>query len=45
MKYLEQILNIQIELSSMCNALCLGCIRTDEKNFSRVAPGIPKKQL
>lgn len=45
MKYLEQILNIQIELSSMCNALCLGCIRTDEKNFSRVAPGIPKKTI
>lgn len=42
-QYLNQVRIIQIEISSMCNALCLGCIRTDEKNFSQVSPDVPKK--
>ncbi len=29
MHYLEQPIKIQFELSTVCNALCLGCVRTD----------------
>ena len=36
---------IQFELSSMCNALCLGCVRTDNDNFNRSKPSVPKKQM
>jgi len=32
--YLNSARKIQFELSSMCNLLCLGCVRTDTGNFS-----------
>jgi len=32
--YLDSARKIQFELSSMCNLLCLGCVRTDTANFS-----------
>ena len=32
--YLNSPRKIQFELSSMCNLLCLGCVRTDTANFS-----------
>jgi len=36
---------LQLELSSMCNALCLGCQRVDPTTFNTVHPSIPKKQI
>lgn len=36
---------LQIELSSMCNALCLGCHRTEVYNFNESKKTIPKKQI
>jgi molybdenum cofactor biosynthesis enzyme MoaA len=35
---------LQFEISSMCNALCLGCVRTDSLNFSDKKDMIPHKQ-
>lgn len=43
--YLDTPKKIQFELSSMCNALCLGCVRTDSKNFNVSKKFIAKKQL
>jgi len=43
--YVELPKKIQFELSSMCNALCLGCVRVDIDNFNRSKPSIPKKQM
>lgn len=45
MEYVEKPRKIQIELSSMCNALCLGCVRTDSRNFNHSKEMIPKKQM
>lgn len=36
---------IQFEISSMCNALCLGCVRTDTRTFNNPKSKVPKKQL
>ena len=36
---------LQLELSSMCNALCLGCQRVDPNTFNSVLPSIPKKEI
>lgn len=36
---------LQLELSSMCNALCLGCHRTEQFNYNESKKIIPKKQL
>ena len=36
---------LQFELTSMCNALCLGCSRTDTTNFNFSKPNIPKKSI
>lgn len=36
---------LQIELSSMCNAMCLGCVRTDQKSFNNVKDCIPNKEM
>jgi len=36
---------LQVELSSMCNALCLGCVRTNLENFNNVRSLIPKKDI
>jgi len=36
---------LQLELSSMCNALCLGCQRVDDTTYNTVHPSIPKKQM
>lgn len=44
-EYLPTPTKIQFELSSMCNALCLGCVRTDNDNFNRSKPAIPKKKI
>lgn len=44
-KYLSSPKKIQFELSSMCNALCLGCVRTDSKNFNISKTFISKKQI
>lgn len=38
-------IKLQIELSSMCNAMCLGCVRTDQKSFNHVKDSIPKKDM
>lgn len=45
MKYLNRIDKIQFELSNLCNALCLGCVRTDDTNFNNVKHTIPKKRI
>jgi MoaA/NifB/PqqE/SkfB family radical SAM enzyme len=42
--FLEQPTKLQFELSSMCNALCLGCVRTDSYNFNEKKSIIPDKQ-
>ena len=36
---------LQVELSSFCNALCLGCHRTNTSNFNTVRSTIPKNKL
>ncbi len=36
---------LQIELSSFCNALCLGCHRTNTKNYNSIRPSIPKNKI
>lgn len=36
---------LQLELSSMCNALCLGCQRVDDTTYNTVHPSIPKKEM
>lgn len=33
---------LQVELSTVCNALCLGCVRTDNANFNTQKTTIPK---
>lgn len=42
--YLENPIKLQFELSSMCNALCLGCVRTDTTSFNNKKYNIPEKQ-
>ena len=42
--YLTSPKKLQFELSSMCNALCLGCVRTDANTFSNKKFLIPDKQ-
>lgn len=44
MNYLADPVRLQFELSSMCNALCLGCVRTDTTTFSNAKSIIPSKQ-
>lgn len=36
---------IQAEISSMCNALCLGCHRTNTVNYNEVKSCIPDKKI
>lgn len=36
---------LQIELSTVCNALCLGCVRTDQLNFNSSKSFIPNKKF
>lgn len=43
-KYLSHPIKLQFELSSMCNALCLGCVRTDSNTFNNKKFQIPDKQ-
>jgi len=42
--YLPNPRKLQFELSSMCNALCLGCVRTDSTSFNEKKYVIPEKQ-
>ena len=42
--YLLKPSKLQFELSSMCNALCLGCVRTDSNTFNNKKFQIPDKQ-
>jgi MoaA/NifB/PqqE/SkfB family radical SAM enzyme len=42
--YLLKPSKLQFELSSMCNALCLGCVRTDPNTFNNKKFQIPDKQ-
>jgi MoaA/NifB/PqqE/SkfB family radical SAM enzyme len=42
--YLINPKKLQFELSSMCNALCLGCVRTDSNNFTDKKAVIPEKK-
>jgi hypothetical protein len=42
--YLVQPIKLQFELSSMCNALCLGCVRTDSNSFNEKKYVIPDKE-
>jgi len=44
MHYLTDPKKLQFELSSMCNALCLGCVRTDTNSFNEKKYIIPEKQ-
>jgi len=44
MNYLADPVRLQFELSSMCNALCLGCVRTDTATFASAKSLIPEKQ-
>lgn len=44
MDYLTIPTKLQFELSSMCNALCLGCVRTDSNTFNNKKFQIPDKQ-
>lgn len=41
--YLRSPTKIQLEISSMCNALCLGCVRVDAFNFNKVKSNLDKK--
>ena len=43
--YLTTPTTLQLEISSMCNALCYGCIRTDQTNFNGKLPIIPDKKM
>ena len=36
---------MQLEISSMCNALCYGCARTESANFNTKRPLIPDKKV
>lgn len=42
--YLTSVKKIQFELSSTCNLLCLGCVRTDPINFNQKKEFIEHKQ-
>jgi len=42
--YLSAATKLQFELSSMCNALCLGCVRTDGNSFNEKKYVIPDKE-
>lgn len=44
MNYLNDPIKLQFELSSMCNALCLGCVRTDTQTFNNKKFIIPEKE-
>ena len=43
--FLEKPKVLQLEISSVCNALCLGCVRTDVSNFNRSKPLIPNNVI
>lgn len=43
-EYLPKPKRVQLEISSMCNALCLGCARTN-KHFNSSKSSVPKKQI
>ena len=45
MHFLDKPKKLQLELSSMCNALCLGCLRTHSMNYNESKDCIPKKQI
>ena len=44
-EYVSNPKKLQLEISSMCNALCLGCVRTDTFNFNQSKPFISKKNI
>jgi len=44
MNYLNAPIKLQFELSSMCNALCLGCVRTDSTSYKDKKFIIPDKE-
>lgn len=44
MNFLKEPRKIQFEISSMCNALCLGCARTDSNHYNTRKYLIPDKQ-
>ena len=44
MHYVDQPIRLQFELSSMCNALCLGCVRTDTDTFSHTKEIVESKK-
>jgi hypothetical protein len=44
MNYLNDPVKLQFELSSMCNALCLGCVRTDSLTYNDKKFIIPEKE-
>jgi MoaA/NifB/PqqE/SkfB family radical SAM enzyme len=44
-EYVSSPKKLQLEISSMCNALCLGCVRTDTVNFNQSKPFISKKNI
>ena len=44
-KYIATPTKLQLEISSMCNALCYGCARTENANFNTKRPLIPDKKI
>jgi MoaA/NifB/PqqE/SkfB family radical SAM enzyme len=45
LEYLLEPKKIQFELSNLCNALCLGCVRTDTTNYNESKSIIKDKKL
>lgn len=40
--YTANLNTLQIELSTNCNALCLGCVRTEKSNYNQSKSYIKK---
>lgn len=45
LNYIDAPKKIQFELSNLCNALCLGCVRTDNSNFNEPKSFIKEKKM
>lgn len=43
--YLDEIHTVQLEISNLCNALCLGCVRTDRSTYSHLRDTIPDQDV
>ena len=43
--YLSEIHTVQLEISNLCNALCLGCVRIDRSTYSHLRDSIPTDDM